>query len=101
MKKDKKEEGENFLLKKIRYYQGTISDFETFWNDKISQEEKEHSQETKNCKVANANLNKAYEIVPVTRDDDNEPKPLSKDEVEKEEKKVKKNKKDKKDDKEV
>ena len=28
---------ENFILKKIRYYQATIADYETFWNEKIKE----------------------------------------------------------------
>jgi hypothetical protein len=26
---------ENFILKKIRYYQATVSDYETFWNEML------------------------------------------------------------------
>ena len=72
MSKEKKEtvdNQENFILKKIRYYQGSIKDYETFWNDKIAEGEKEESPETKAFAKTNAELNKAYEIVPVEKDD--------------------------------
>ena len=78
MDKDKKEKKvkqevpsgeENFLLKKIRYYQGSIKDYETFWNQKIADGEREESPETKSFVKRNAELNKAFEIVPVQKDD--------------------------------
>lgn len=72
-KKNKKEAAnnqENFLLKKIRYYQGSIKDYETFWNEKISEGEREESPETKSFAKKNAELNKAFEIIPVEQDDD-------------------------------
>ncbi len=72
-KKDKKVTGgdqENFLLKKIRYYQGSVKDYETFWNEKISEGEREESPETKSFAKRNAELNKAFEIIPVEQDDD-------------------------------
>ena len=71
-KKNKKEvvdNQEDFILKKIRYYQGTIKDYETFWNDKISEGEREECPETKSFAKRNAELNKAYEIIPVEQDD--------------------------------
>lgn len=71
-KKNKKEvtnDQENFILKKIRYYQGSIKDYETFWNDKISEGEREESPETKSFAKRNAELNKAFEIIPVEKDD--------------------------------
>ena len=71
---------ENLTLKKIRYYQGTIKDYETFWNDKIKEGESETSQETKACKAKNDDLNKAFDIVPVTADDNTQPEPLTDDE---------------------
>jgi len=70
-KEDKKvpvEGQENFLLKKIRYYQGSIEDFDTYWKQKSAEGEKEESPETKACKVKNAELNKAFEIIPVEDD---------------------------------
>ena len=60
---------EDFILKKIRYYQGTIDDFDTFWNKKIAEGEKEESPETKSFAKRNAELNKAFEIIPVEKDD--------------------------------
>jgi len=71
-KKNKKEvtnDQENFILKKIRYYQGSIKDYETFWNDKISEGEREESPETKSFAKRNAELNKAFEIIPVEKDE--------------------------------
>ena len=70
--KDKKkveDSQENFILKKIRYYQGSIKDYETYWNDKIAEGEREESPETKSFAKRNAELNKAYEIVPVEKDE--------------------------------
>lgn len=60
---------EDFILKKIRYYQGTIDDYETFWNKKAAEGEKEECPETKNLKKKNDDLNKAFVIVPVEKDD--------------------------------
>ena len=72
MDKEKKnvvDNQEDFILKKIRYYQGTIDDFDTFWNKKIAEGEKEKSPETKSFAKRNAELNKAFEIIPVEKDD--------------------------------
>ena len=72
MDKEKKnvvDNQEDFILKKIRYYQGTIDDFDTFWNKKIAESEKEESPETKSFAKRNAELNKAFEIIPVEKDD--------------------------------
>lgn len=60
---------ENFILKKIRYYQGSIQDYDTFWNQKIAEGEKEESPETKAFQKSNAELNKAFEIIPVEKDE--------------------------------
>ena len=68
-KKNKIEGQEDFILKKIRYYQGTIKDYEDFWNQRINQGVSEESPETKAFAKTNAELNKAYEIVPVEKDD--------------------------------
>ena len=71
MDKEKKnvvDNQEDFILKKIRYYQGTIDDFDTFWNKKIAEGEKEESPETKSFAKRNAELNKAFEIIPVEKD---------------------------------
>jgi hypothetical protein len=59
---------ENFILKKIRYYQASIADFETFWDEKIRESQSEISDATKNLKKHNDNLNKDFEIVPVEKD---------------------------------
>ena len=72
MNKEKKnvvDSQEDFILKKIRYYQGTIDDYDTFWKKKIAEGEKEESPETKSFTKRNANLNKAFEIIPVEKDD--------------------------------
>ena len=72
MDKEKKnvvDNQEDFILKKIRYYQGTIDDFDTFWNKKIAEGEKEESPETKLFAKRNAELNKAFEIITVEKDD--------------------------------
>ena len=61
-------EKENFILKKIRYYQATVSDYETFWNEKIKESQSELSNETKDLKTHNDDLNKDFEIVPVEKD---------------------------------
>ena len=75
---------ENLTLKKIRYYQGTIKDYETFWNEKIAQGVSEISPETKGLANHNADLNKAFEIIPVTADDEKvTPEPLTDDEKKK------------------
>ena len=78
MAKEKTDGQENLTLKKIRYYQGTIKDYETYWNDRITQDDHELSQETKACRDRNEELNKAFDIVPVTADDENtSPEPLT------------------------
>ena len=61
-------EKENFILKKIRYYQATIADFETFWEEKIKESQSEISEETKDLKKHNDDLNKDFDIVPVEED---------------------------------
>lgn len=69
IKKEVVDNQEDFILKKIRYYQGTIDDYETFWNKKAAEGEKEECPETKSFVKRNAELNKAFEIVPVEKDD--------------------------------
>ena len=59
---------ENFILKKIRYYQATIADYETFWNEKIKESQSEISDETKDLKNHNDDLNRDFDIVPVEKD---------------------------------
>ena len=69
IKKEVADNQEDFILKKIRYYQGTIDDYETFWNKKAAEGEKEECPETKSFVKRNAELNKAFEIVPVEKDE--------------------------------
>ena len=69
IRKEDVDNQEDFILKKIRYYQGTIDDYETFWNKKISEGEKEECPETKSFAKRNAELNKAFEIVPIEKDE--------------------------------
>jgi hypothetical protein len=69
IKKEVVDNQEDFILKKIRYYQGTIDDYETFWNKKAAEGEKEECPETKSFVKRNAELNKAFEIVPVVKDE--------------------------------
>ena len=59
---------ENFILKKIRYYQATVEDYESFWNEKIKESQSEVSDEIKKIKKHNDNLNKDFYIVPVEND---------------------------------
>lgn len=59
---------EDYILKKIRYYQGSIDDYDSFWKKKIADSESEISSETKGFKKKNADLNKAFEIIPVEDD---------------------------------
>lgn len=61
-------EKENFILKKIRYYQATVSDYETFWNEKIKESQSETSDDTKKLKKHNDDLNKDFIIVPIEKD---------------------------------
>jgi hypothetical protein len=69
IKKEVADNQEDFILKKIRYYQGTIDDYETFWNKKAAEGEKEECPETKSFVKKNADLNKAFEIIPVEKDE--------------------------------
>lgn len=58
-------DNENITLKKIRYYQGTIKDFDTFWQDKIKESQKESKLNLDDRKKKNDELNKSYKIIPV------------------------------------
>ena len=58
-------DNEDFILKKIRHYQGSVDDFATYWNRKIEEGKREESSETKALKPKNDDLNKSYTIVPV------------------------------------
>ena len=59
---------ENFILKKIRYYQATIADYESFWDEKIKESQSEISDDTKKLKKYNDELNKDFDIIPVEKD---------------------------------
>ena len=56
------------ILKKIRHYQGTVEDYATFWERKISQGYSEESEETKSLRQKNDDLNRSYRIIPVSKD---------------------------------
>lgn len=71
MKKEK-EEKENIILKKIRHYQGSVKDFATYWETKCAAGVSEESPETKSLKKHNDDLNKAYTIIPVGEDSEEE-----------------------------
>ena len=83
-KEDKKvpvDNQEDVILKKIRYYQGTIDDYETFWKKKTAEGEKEECPETKAIKKKNDDLNKAFEIIPVEDETkENQPSKLTPEE---------------------
>lgn len=60
-------DNEDYILKKIRYFQGTIDDYKTFWDKKISEGTKSESEETKSLKNKNDDLNKSFDIIPVEK----------------------------------
>ncbi len=60
---------ENPILKKIRYYQGSVKDFASYWETRCSEGISEESEETKSLKKRNDDLNKAYTIIPVEDED--------------------------------
>lgn len=59
---------EDFTLKKIRHFQGTIEDYKTYWERRTAEGLSEESEETKSLKSKNEDLNKAFEIRPVEED---------------------------------
>lgn len=61
-------EKEDYILKKIRHFQGTIDDYKTFWEKKIAEGISEESEETKSLKSKNDDLNKDFDIYPVEKD---------------------------------
>lgn len=63
-------EKENFILKKIRHYQGTIADYATYWEQRTQEGLSQESSETKSLKKKNDDLNKDYEIIPVKKDEE-------------------------------
>ena len=56
---------EDKILKRIRYYQASVDDFETFWNKKIAEGESEECPERKEIKKKNEEMNYDYTIRPV------------------------------------
>ena len=72
MKKEKEENKENLILKKIRHYQGSVKDFATYWEEKCADGISEESPETKSLKKQNDDLNKAFTIVPVGDEEEEE-----------------------------
>jgi hypothetical protein len=64
-----KTEQEDFILKKIRYFQGTVEDFSTFWKKKCEEGKSDESEGTKVLRKRNDDLNKAYTIIPVEEED--------------------------------
>lgn len=70
MEKNKEKNKEDFILKKIRHYQGSVDDFATFWKKKCEEGEHEESKETKALKTKNDDLNKAYTIIPVEEEEE-------------------------------
>ena len=59
---------EDFTLKKIRHFQGTIEDYKTYWERKIAEGVSEECEETKSLKTKNDDLNRDYDIIPVEKD---------------------------------
>ena len=59
---------EDFTLKKIRHFQGTIDDYKTYWEKRVAEGVEEESEETKSLKSKNDDLNKDFEIYPVEKD---------------------------------
>lgn len=61
-------EKEDFILKKIRHFQGTIDDYKTYWEKRTREGLEEESEETKSLKKKNDDLNKDFDIYPVQPD---------------------------------
>jgi hypothetical protein len=61
-------EKEDFILKKIRHFQGSVADYASYWEKKIADGKAQESKDTKALKSKNDDLNKDYEIIPVERD---------------------------------
>ena len=59
---------EDFTLKKIRHFQGTIDDYASFWERKIAEGVAEECEETKSLKKKNDDLNRDFDIYPVEKD---------------------------------
>ena len=69
-KEEKQENKENIILKKIRYYQGSVKDFATFWEEKCKEGVSEESEETKSLKKKNDDLNKSFTIIPIEEEEE-------------------------------
>lgn len=69
---EKNKNKEDFILKKIRHFQGSVKDFATYWERKCEEGTAEESDETKELKKRNDDLNKSYTIVPVEDDEGSE-----------------------------
>ena len=67
---EKQEDKENIILKKIRYYQGSVKDFAIFWEEKCKEGVSEESEETKSLKKRNDDLNKSFTIIPVEEEEE-------------------------------
>lgn len=71
MNKDNKKDQENPILKRIRYYQGSIKDFETFWKEKENESKSNSNIDRDNIRKNNGDLNKSFNIVKVDENTDN------------------------------
>lgn len=71
MKKHNKEKQENPILKRIRYYQGSIKDFETFWKEKENESKSGSNIDRDDIRKKNDDLNKSFNIVKVDENTDN------------------------------
>ena len=70
MKKDNRENQENPILKRIRYYQGSIKDFETFWKEKENESKSSSNIDIDSIRKKNDELNKSFDIVKVDENND-------------------------------
>lgn len=71
MKKHNRENQENPILKRIRYYQGSIKDFETFWKEKENESKSGSNIDRDDIRKKNDDLNKSFNIVKVDENTDN------------------------------
>lgn len=71
MKKHNRENQENPILKRIRYYQGSIKDFETFWKEKENESKSGSNIGRDDIRKKNDDLNKSFNIVKVDENTDN------------------------------
>lgn len=59
---------EDYTLKKIRHFQGTIDDYASYWKRRMEEGIADECEETKSLKKRNDDLNRDYDIYPVERD---------------------------------